>query len=117
MKAHILVYLDDFGGAEAADKAWESFNHLGAVLEYCGLEEAPDKAVAPSTKMDWLGVSFDTQEWSMALKPCKLAELLKLLPKLLKCKRVKMVLLQKVLGSLVWASSIVRAGVIFLIGY
>ena len=49
----------------------------------------------------------------MALKPCKLAELLSWLPKLLKCKRVKRVLLQKVLGSLVWASAVVRSGVIF----
>ena len=113
MKAHVLVYLDDFGGAELADKAWESFNHLGWVLEHCGLEEAPEKAVAPSTKMDWLGVSFNTEEWSMALKPCKLSELLEWLPKLLKYKRVKKVLLQKVLGSLVWASAIVRAGVVF----
>ena len=85
-----MVYLDDFG-----------------------LEEAREKAVAPSTQMDWLGVRFDTVEWSMALKPGKLQELLVWLPKLLLCKRVKRVLLQKVLGSLVWASAIVRAGVIF----
>ena len=100
-KAHILVYLDDFGGAELANRAWDSFTHLGKILQHCGLVEAPEKAVAPTTRMDWLGVSFDTEEWSMALKPCKLAELLSWLPKLLKCKHVKRVLLQKVLGSLV----------------
>ena len=112
-KAHVMVYLDDFGGAELASKASESFEHIGWTLKHFGLEEAPEKAMAPSTKMDWLGVSFDTLEWSMALKPGKLQELLEWLPKLLKCKRVKKVLLQKVLGSLVWASSIIRAGVIF----
>ena len=63
--------------------------------------------------MDWLGVVFDTVEWSMALKPGKLQELLLLLPKLLARKRVKKVLLQKVLGSLVWASAVVRAGIVF----
>ena len=111
--AHVLVYLDDFGGAEHAHKAMDSFNHLGSVLEHFGLEEAPEKAVAPSTKMDWLGVSFDTEEWSMALKPSKLQELLCWLPKLLKRKRVKKTLLQKILGSLVWASAVVRSGIIF----
>ena len=111
--AHVLVYLDDFGGAELAERADAAYNHLGYVLEHCGLQEAPEKAVAPSTRMDWLGVSFDTIEWSMALKPGKLQELLTLLPKLLKRKRVKKAMLQKVLGSLVWASAIVRAGVIF----
>ena len=112
-KAHVLVYLDDFGGAEHADKAMDSFNHLGSVLKQCGLEKAPEKAVAPCTKMDWLGVSFDTEEWTMALKSSKLQELLEWLPKLLKQKRVKKLLLQKVLGSLVWASAVVRSGIIF----
>ena len=112
-KAHTLVYLDDFGGAEKADKAHASFDHLGWVLKYCGLEEAPEKAVSPCTQMDWLGVSFDTVEWTMAIKPSKLQELLVWLPKLLRQKRVKKSLLQKVLGSLVWASAVVRAGVIF----
>ena len=112
-KAFVFVYLDDFGGAEKADKALSSFNYLGWMLKHCGLEEAPEKAVAPTTKMDWLGVSFDTVEWSMALKTSKLEELLTWLPKLLKYKRVKRVLLQKVLGSLVWASAVVRAGIIF----
>ena len=112
-KAHVMVYLDDFGGAELADRASESFAHIGWLLKHYGLEEAPEKAMAPSTQMDWLGVRFDTVEWSMALKPGKLQELLEWLPKLLLCKRVKRVLLQKVLGSLVWASAIVRAGVVF----
>ena len=49
----------------------------------------------------------------MALKPGKLQELLTWLPKLLRYQRVKKVLLQKVLGSLVCASAVVRAGVVF----
>ena len=112
-KAYTLVYLDDFGGAELASKAHGSFEHLGWLLRHFGLEEAPGKAVAPTSKMDWLGISFDTVEWTMALKPGKLQELLVWLPKLLKYNRVKRVLLQKVLGSLVWASAVVRAGVVF----
>ena len=112
-EAHVLVYLDDFGGAELADKAQASFEHLGQVLAHYGLVEAPGKAVSPSTCMDWLGVRFDTIEWTMAIKPGKLSQLLRWLPELLKRKRVKKVLLQKVLGSLVWASAIVRAGVVF----
>ena len=111
--AFILVYLDDFGGAEMADKARESFDHLGNLLEFFGFEEAVDKAVPPTTQMDWLGIRFDTSEWTMALKPGKLEELLEWLPKLLGLKRVRKVTLQKVLGNLVWASAVVRAGVIF----
>ena len=112
-KVFMLVYLDDFGGAEKAENAQEAFKHIGELLEQFGLEEAPEKAVAPTTKMDWLGIRFDTIRWTMALKPGKLQELLVWLPKLLNHKRVKRVLLQKVLGSLVWASSVIRAGVVF----
>ena len=87
-EAHILVYLNDFVGAEQVAKAEASFHHLGYVLQHFGLEEAPEKAVAPATRMDWLGVSFDTVEWTISLKPGKLQELLEWLPKLLKHKRV-----------------------------
>ena len=111
--AHILVYLDDFGGAESGEKAFTSFEHLGKMLNYFGLEEASEKAVAPTTTMDWLGIRFDTLEWTMSLRPGKLEDLLDWLPKLLRRKRVKRVLLQKILGNLVWASAVVRSGVIF----
>ena len=88
-KAHVLVYLDDFGGAELPGKAYASFLHLGWLLEHFGLEEATEKAVAPTTCMDWLGIRFDTVEWTMALKLNKLQELLVSLPKILHSKRVK----------------------------
>ena len=108
-----LVYLDDFGGAEVASKAQEAYIQLGQLLSYFGLQEATDKAVPPSTSMEWLGIKFDTVEWSMSLKPGKLQELLDWLPRLSRLRRVKKVLLQKVLGNLVWASAVVRAGTIF----
>ena len=111
--AHVLVYLDDFGGAELASKAASSFDLLGKSLEYFGLEEAPEKAVSPTTKMDWLGITFDSVEWSMSLKQGKLDELLVSLPRVLKARRVKKVFLQKILGNLVWASAVVRAGIVY----
>ena len=109
----VLVYLDDFGGADSSEKAQDAFEHLGELLEYFGLDEAPEKAVSPTTTMDWLGICFNTTEWTMSIKPSKLNDLLIWLPKLLKLRRVKKVLLQKVLGNLVWASAVVRAGVIY----
>ena len=110
---HVLVYLDDFGGAESGKKAQETFDKLGELLSHVGLEEAREKAIPPSTRMDWLGISFDTEEWTIALKPGKLDQLLDWLPRLLKMRRVRKVFLQKILGNLVWASAVVRAGVIF----
>ncbi len=68
MHGHVLVYLDDFGGVKLSGKANNTFMLLGSLLTHFGLEEAPGKAVAPTTKMDWLGICFDTIEWTMALK-------------------------------------------------
>ena len=110
---HSLVYLDDFGGAERPEDADSAFELLGKAVEYFGLKEANDKAVAPTTQMDWLGIRLDTKEWTMALKPGKLEELLDWLPRLLKVRRVRKVMLQKILGNLVWASAVVRAGKVF----
>ena len=57
-RAFILVYLDDFGEAEQASKAVDSFTHLGSLLEYFGLEEVPEKSVALTTRMDgWVSPS------------------------------------------------------------
>ena len=78
---------------EHAGKAEASFQHLGKLLVYFGFEEAQDKAVAPTTMMDWLGIRFDTVAWTMALKPGKLQELITWLPKLLAYRRVKKVFL------------------------
>ena len=52
-KAYVLVYLDDFGGAEQAGKALDSFMQLGRCLEYFRLEEAPKKLSLPLQK--WTG--------------------------------------------------------------
>ena len=52
-KAFILVYLDDFGGAELAGNAFEAFNMLGSSLEFFGFQEAVDKLSLPLLK--WTG--------------------------------------------------------------
>ena len=57
---HVLVYLDDFGGAELSGKANDTFMLLGSLLTHFGLEEALGKAVAPTKKMDLLNICFDT---------------------------------------------------------
>ncbi|CAL4107269.1 unnamed protein product [Meganyctiphanes norvegica] len=112
-EAFMLVYLDDFGGVEQADRAHVAFDQMGELLEYFGLDEAHEKAVVPTASMDWLGICFDTLECTMALKPGKLKDLLGWFLMLLSLKRVKKVLLQKVLGNLVWASAVIRTGAVF----
>ena len=86
--------MDDFGGAESPDRAQGAFDYLGKMLARFGLEEASEKAVPPTTRMDWLGIHFDSLERTIALKLGKLQQLLGWLPNLLHYKRIKRVLLQ-----------------------
>jgi hypothetical protein len=55
----MVNYLDDFGRAETKEKGWKAYETLGELLMFCSLEESVDKAVTPTTKMTFLGVSFD----------------------------------------------------------
>ena len=48
-------YIDDLGGAEGRDRAWEAFFTLGMILDRLGLQQAADKACPPSTNMTFLG--------------------------------------------------------------
>jgi hypothetical protein len=57
----MVNYLDDFGGAETKEKGWKAYETLGESLMSCGSEESVDKAVTPTTKMTFLGVTNDTR--------------------------------------------------------
>ena len=53
-RAHVMVYLDDFGEAELTDRAHESFEHIGWLLKHFGLEEAREKGRPPR----WIGLEL-----------------------------------------------------------
>ena len=61
----MVNYLDDFGGAETKEKDWKAYETLGELLMSCGLEESVDKAVTPTTKMTFLGVTFDSEKMTL----------------------------------------------------
>ena len=73
---HILNYAVDFAGAEDNhDKATISFNRHGKLLSDIGLIEAVDKACAPSTRMTYFGVLFDTENMAIYVDDDKTVEL------------------------------------------
>lgn len=75
-KGHkILVYVDDFAGIHhdrvGAQKAFDDFN---ALCEEVGLQLAADKSALPSTRMEWLGFEFDTNQLTVKIPEKKLLE-------------------------------------------
>lgn len=83
----MVNYLDDFGGAETKEKGWKAYENLGELLMSCGLEESVDKAVTPTTKMTFLGVTFDSEKMTLEVTPDRVVEISLLVESWLKKKK------------------------------
>ena len=56
-----INYIDDFGGAEASyDEAFRAFSNLEKLFNTLGLQSSPTKDCLPSTRMVFLGLTYDT---------------------------------------------------------
>ena len=64
-----ITYLDDFSGAETREKAQDAFDTLENLSKLCGLEESVEKSVKPSTRMEFLGVTVDTEKMTLEVTP------------------------------------------------
>ena len=104
-----LNYSDDLGGGEKSfHKATEAFESMGTLLKDLGLEESVDKACAPSRKMVYLGVHFDTTEMTMSVPGDKLQEVRSDLEVWKRKTTTDRTSLQSLLGKLFWISRVVK---------
>ena len=106
---HCLNYCDDLGGVERSlERALESFRKLGLLLHDLGLKESPKKAEAPSKKMIYLGVEFDTSAMIMSVPAEKLADLKEEILRWVKKTTITKRDLQSLLGKMFWVSKVIR---------
>jgi hypothetical protein len=110
----ILNYLDDFGGVETPAKASLAFSTLKEVLDELGLKESTSKACAPTTRMTFLGILFDTLKCTLEVEPKKLVIIKELLDIWLRKSFCTKKELQSLLGRLQFVSKCVRSSRIFL---
>lgn len=70
-----LAYLDDFGGCESDHQtATRSYAHFNELTQRLGLQLASHKCLPPTTNIEWLGYSINTNEMSVAVPTSKLLE-------------------------------------------
>ena len=106
---HCLNYCDDLGGVERSlERALESFRKLGLLLHDLGLKESPKKAEAPSKKMIYLGIEFDTSAMIMSVPAEKLADLKEEIQRWVKKTTISKKDLQSLLGKMFWVSKVIR---------
>ena len=105
---NVMVYIDDFAGAEVGQRAFEAFEALGTLLEDLGIVESTKKALPPSTKMVFLGVEFDTVEFCMRIGEEKLTEVRCTVENWYRRTTATKEELQSLQGQLMWVSKVVR---------
>ena len=109
-----INYLDDFGSAEKPQEAWDSYHLMGNILKTIGLREAEDKAVPPTTCMDFLSNTVDTVKMTLEVSEGRREELLQLISKWKLKKSYAVRQLQSLIGKLSFVTNCVHAGCIFI---
>ena len=108
----LVNYLDDFAGADTWDGAEQAFLELGNLFTELGITESPAKACAPSTRMVFLGVQFDTCKMEVSEERC--VEVKTLLAQWERKVEATKRELQSLFGVLQFVAACVRPGRIFL---
>ena len=114
MEWFLLNYVYDFVGAEIKDKIWESFNALTSLLETLKVETSKDKMVPPTTRLEFLGITFDSDTMTMEISQTKLEEIKQEVSSWLlrttACRRE----IESLIGKLQFVAKCIKAGRIFL---
>ena len=109
-----INYIDDYRSAELAENAWSSYNLMGKIMTSVGAEEAKDKAVPPTTRLEFLGNTVDTVKMTLEVSDERKQELLLILKQWSNKKQYSKKQLQSLIGKLSFVTNCVRPGRIFI---
>ena len=114
LEYYLLNYVDDFLGAEEKARIWAAFHHLTTLLEQLGVETAPDKIVPPTTRIEFLGITLDSQTMTMEVPEDKLKEIKAELQTWLYRTEATRRDVESLIGKLQFLAKCVKAGRIFI---
>ena len=117
MRSHafeLVAYLDDMVTAECWEQAGACFSTLREVIATMGAVEAESKAVSPCTRMNFLGICFDTELLTMEVPQERISECMGLLVEWLKKEEVTRKEVESLVGKLSFIATCVRPGWIFI---
>ena len=110
----LLNYVDDFLGAELKHKAQEAFKALTQMLDRLRVDTAPDKIVPPTTRIEFLGNTFDSEKMTIEVPPDKLTEIRRETSTWLLTTVVYRRELESLIGKLQFVAKCVKAGRVFI---
>ena len=110
----LLNYVDDFVGAETVAKAWDAYHALTQLLDSLRVETSKDKIVPPTTRLEFLGITFDSGKMTMEISHDKLEEIKQKLNSWLLKTMANRREMESLIGKLQFIAKCIRAGRIFL---
>ena len=110
----LLNYVDDFVGAEMEDRIWAAYTALTNLLNSLRVETSKDKLIPPTTRLEFLGITFDSTSMTMEIPEDKLKEIKAELGTWLLKTKAKRREVESLIGKLQFLAKCVRAGRIFL---
>ena len=107
-------YIDDLGGADTVQRAYQAFYALGELLRNLGIWEAASKASPPAVILIFLGVLCNSETFTLEITKERLQEISELIERWLSWRTVSLRQEQSLAGKLNFVCSTVRAGRVFL---
>ena len=107
-------YLDDFAGVSPSARAVADFLALGRLLKNAGAEENETKAIVPTTKMPFVGITANTIDMTLSIPPEKLQEVFETLSDWIGKTTMTRKELESLIGKLSFVAQCVRPGRIFI---
>ena len=114
MQYFLLNYVDDFVGAEFRQKAWQAFTALTTLLQELRVEPSKDKIVPPTTRLEFLGITFDSKKMTIEISDEKLKEIQTELHTWLFKTTARRKEVKSLVGKLQFMAKCVRSGRVFL---
>ena len=112
MEYFLLNYVDDFIRAEVQQRAWQAFQALTLLLEKLNVETSKDKIVPPTMRLEFLGITFDSENMTMEISPEKVKEIQQEIGGYKTTAKWKE--LESLIGKLQFAAKCIKSGRIFL---
>ena len=111
---YLLNYVDDFVGAETRDKIWQAYQALTELLYNLRVDTSEEKIVPPTTRMEFLGVTFDSIKMTIKVSKEKMDEIQQEISTWLLKTAARRREVESLIGKLQFLAKCIRSGRIFL---
>ena len=110
----LLNYVDDFIGAEEKESIWQAYDFLTRLLRDLAVDTSPDKIVPPTTRLEFLGITFDTDSMTMEIPEDKVKEVIQETQQWLIKTTATRKEVESIIGKLQFMAKCVKPGRIFI---